>query len=636
MRGRFAGLVTSSYAVAAVPRRGASRRRAVAAFLSVALVAAAVITTGSPAAAATSYTAVQSGAWDDPATWGGVVPAFPASEPPVTATIPAGIAVSIPAGLDVRGAFNVHGAVYNYGFLFVYGALRVGTVRNQRDAELWVLYGYLRAAGDLSNFGKLVNNGGTLQLGEDTTNWDGATFRNDGEMVGDSPYMHFDNYGRFVNVGHVDIQDDAQIVNLGGVIDNDDQYALIELVGGILTNSGYAGRTGVIENNGRIWVHADDDDHFAGTFENNKPIEDVAGGAIIDNYGVIDADGFMYNGRSSDYVIHNRSGAQINVRWSFGISGGRLVNDSGGVIDIVAPGRFGNGAIIETAGVINNGNVLSNYTPGDIRVLCGGAITGNPVLGNAPRDWCDSTPPWMIVPNPIVAEATGPTGAAITYHVDVKDDKDASPVLDCQPPSGATFPLGTTTVSCTATDYVGNVGTASFNIAVVDTTAPRISVLGDPIVVVVQHNAYLDAGATAFDLVDGDVTSRVVVTNPVDINVPASYTVRYDVSDSRGNAASASRAVTVITAAEAVDRLIAEVKALTVAQSVRDDLIRSLLRVSQILHDGRPSTDAGACRLIDVFVDTVHRYLASGALTAQQADGLIARATAIKIGIGCR
>jgi hypothetical protein len=54
---------------------------------------------------------------------------------------------------------------------------------------------------------------------------------------------------------------------------------------------------------------------------------------------------------------------------------------------------------------------------------------------------------------------------------------------------------------------------------------------------VTEGGAYNDAGATASDDVDGDLTSSIVVTNPVDPNTVGTYTVRYNVSDSAGNAA---------------------------------------------------------------------------------------------------
>jgi hypothetical protein len=48
---------------------------------------------------------------------------------------------------------------------------------------------------------------------------------------------------------------------------------------------------------------------------------------------------------------------------------------------------------------------------------------------------------------------------------------------------------------------------------------------------------YVDAGATAWDNLDGDITNRIVVTNYVDTSTPGSYTVGYNVSDTAGNAA---------------------------------------------------------------------------------------------------
>jgi hypothetical protein len=48
---------------------------------------------------------------------------------------------------------------------------------------------------------------------------------------------------------------------------------------------------------------------------------------------------------------------------------------------------------------------------------------------------------------------------------------------------------------------------------------------------------YSDAGATASDAEEGDITSRIVVTNPVNTTVLGTYTITYAVSDFAGNAA---------------------------------------------------------------------------------------------------
>jgi sugar lactone lactonase YvrE/plastocyanin len=80
-----------------------------------------------------------------------------------------------------------------------------------------------------------------------------------------------------------------------------------------------------------------------------------------------------------------------------------------------------------------------------------------------------------------------------------------------------------------------------------DTEPPVITLLGTTPVTVEAGSGYSDAGATAFDTVDGDLTNDIVIDNPVDANVPATYIVTYDVSDAAGNAATqVTRTVNVV------------------------------------------------------------------------------------------
>lgn len=72
----------------------------------------------------------------------------------------------------------------------------------------------------------------------------------------------------------------------------------------------------------------------------------------------------------------------------------------------------------------------------------------------------------------------------------------------------------------------------------VDATAPVISLEGDNEITIVQGHPYSDFGATATDAVDGDLTDDIVVTNPVDTDELSTYTVRYNVTDHVGLAAS--------------------------------------------------------------------------------------------------
>ena len=79
----------------------------------------------------------------------------------------------------------------------------------------------------------------------------------------------------------------------------------------------------------------------------------------------------------------------------------------------------------------------------------------------------DTRPPTITTPGDLTVTAPSPDGdATVTYTVTATDNVDDNPQLTCQPPSGSTFPLGVTTVRCTATDSAGNTSAASFTITV--------------------------------------------------------------------------------------------------------------------------------------------------------------------------
>lgn len=75
------------------------------------------------------------------------------------------------------------------------------------------------------------------------------------------------------------------------------------------------------------------------------------------------------------------------------------------------------------------------------------------------------------------------------------------------------------------------------SISVSDVTPPTITMIPPDPFYVELGQAYTDPGATAYDLVDGDITSQIVTSNTVNANALGTYTVTYNVSDSSGNAA---------------------------------------------------------------------------------------------------
>jgi hypothetical protein len=79
-------------------------------------------------------------------------------------------------------------------------------------------------------------------------------------------------------------------------------------------------------------------------------------------------------------------------------------------------------------------------------------------------------------------------------------------------------------------DGAGNLGRG-------DTEAPVITLSGSATVVIESGERYIDSGATAADNIDGDISSSIVVSNPVNTSTVGTYTVTYNVSDFAGNPA---------------------------------------------------------------------------------------------------
>ena len=75
-------------------------------------------------------------------------------------------------------------------------------------------------------------------------------------------------------------------------------------------------------------------------------------------------------------------------------------------------------------------------------------------------------------------------------------------------------------------------------VVVVDRESPVISLIGDAVFEQELNGTYTDLGATAADNVDGDISPKIVVLNPVDTKVAGNYSVTYNVEDSSGNTAS--------------------------------------------------------------------------------------------------
>ena len=98
------------------------------------------------------------------------------------------------------------------------------------------------------------------------------------------------------------------------------------------------------------------------------------------------------------------------------------------------------------------------------------AAGGTPdgVLAFAVAHGCDTTPPVLRLPGDQRVETTSAAGTPVSFNATATDALDGDVAVTCDPASSATFPLGTTTVTCSATDASGNTATGSFTVLVVD------------------------------------------------------------------------------------------------------------------------------------------------------------------------
>ncbi len=150
-----------------------------------------------------------------------------------------------------------------------------------------------------------------------------------------------------------------------------------------------------------------------------------------------------------------------------------------------------------------------------------------------------------------VVDDAGPVitlNGSATVSVECREsytDADAAAADACEGDLGAVAGVGavntdvpgTYMISYDARDSVGNnAATVTRTVEVVDTAGPMITLNGDPAVTVTRGDTYSDAGATAADVCEGDLGS-VTGTGNVDTSTPGSYTLRYNASDSSGNAA---------------------------------------------------------------------------------------------------
>src|SRR3989344_697272 len=150
----------------------------------------------------------------------------------------------------------------------------------------------------------------------------------------------------------------------------------------------------------------------------------------------------------------------------------------------------------------------------------------------------DTTAPiiTLIGSDPINIEVFTPYGDSGATVLDNYDGDITGNIITVNPVD--TNIIGTYFVTYNVMDSSGNPATQiTRTVNVVDTTAPIITLVGNTIETIEAGISYIDAGATALDNYDGDITGNIITVNPVDTNIIGTYFVTYNVMDSSGNPA---------------------------------------------------------------------------------------------------
>jgi hypothetical protein len=235
-----------------------------------------------------------------------------------------------------------------------------------------------------------------------------------------------------------------------------------------------------------------------------------------DNFGTLALDGDLaaISSSASDVFELNAGIATLFVRESDGdwITLATLISS-----DAQAHWSFGSGLAIAGGSVFVGARYTTPRPPAPQVFVPGSGYEF--VVGEL-----DFEAPDFDIPAVQLVEATSSAGATAEFTITATDNVDGEIAADCAPPSGSVFPLGDTTVNCSATDAAGNTGSASFIVRVRDTTAPDAE-CSDVVIECTGPSMAVETSCTATDAVDPDPeTTSTAQASYGPSTIPDSYT----------------------------------------------------------------------------------------------------------------
>lgn len=227
-----------------------------------------------------------------------------------------------------------------------------------------------------------------------------------------------------------------------------------------------------------------------------------------------------------------------------------------------------------------------------------------------------------------VALAQSSTGAMVSWLTPTATDAvSGSVAVTCSPTSGSMFPVGQTSVTCSATDAAHNTGSTSFTVTVQDAQAPVLTVPGT-----ITKDATGPAGATAtyvasaVDNVDGSVPVTCTKASGSTFAI-GNTTVTCTATDHAGNSATGSFTVHVRSALEQVNALLAAVQGVGPGASLES-------KVTKLRNDIAAGNKAASCSDITPFLNEL-RAQSGKKVTPASAAAFAETATRIGAVLGC-
>lgn len=282
------------------------------------------------------------------------------------------------------------------------------------------------------------------------------------------------------------------------------------------------------------------------------------------------------------------------------------------------------------------GDTFVTYTATD--------ASGNTASATQKVTVVDNTPP-IVTPPGAVTLFTGPGATSCgvtvanldaTLGTGTATDNCAGvgAVVRTGVPSGNQFPLGTTTLTYSATDAHGNSSSAMQVVTVVDNTAPVISC---PANITLEPTCPAGAVGTYTPPVGSDncagvTTSRTAGLASGSIFSIGSTIVTYTANDANGNSSSCSFTVIVLTPQQVIQNMINTINALPLSGTQRQGLISKLTAALDAINQGKQNV---ACNKLNDFNSQVSSLIGNGNLTPAQGQPLINSAAHLRNYIGC-